>query len=106
MTFSNVYYGFIDNWWHYYYHTRTFKETNGVGINLTWGEIWLETQGLKTSGNVDYRIEGNGEYIWNDNFFTSEEPDEFTLKYWGIDDNRNPVYVEQVMTVSGSFHEP
>ena len=91
-----------------YYHTRTFTETNGVGVTLTSGRLCYQTDtsGCKTA-SVNYRINANGELIRNNEYFsTYYSTERFTLTYWGVDDNGNPVSVSNSMYVSGYTHNP
>ena len=86
---------------HYYYHTRTFEESNGVGVSLTEGQLCYKDETCDPKGNVNYRIEADGELIHTGKkFWTGYNEDSFTLKYWGIDDNGYDVYVEQSMCVN------
>jgi len=106
LIFSDVIYDFINNNEHIYTHTRRFEETNGVGVTLTRGELHYQSGGYD-SATVSYRIEEDDNLIHtNKQFHTTRNSETFTLKYWGTDDNGNPIYVEQVMTVAGSNHEP
>jgi len=105
LEFSNVTYQYTDM--HYYDHTRTFTEINGVGVTLTSAQICYESSGSCDSGTVDYRIEGDNNLVHTNKMFgTSASSNTFTLKYWGTDDNGNDVYIEQVMTVNGATHTP
>jgi len=94
---------------HYYYHTRTFTETNGVGLTLTQGQLCYDKPAYHcdAQGAVNYRINAGSNLIHtNKEFHTPYIPDKFTLKYWGTDDNGNAVYIEQKMCVNGaSFTE-
>ena len=85
---------------HCYYHTRTFTESNGVGVDLTEGQLCFgSTADCDPAVSVDYRIEGNDQLVhYNKKFWTSYSSDEFILKYWGTDDNGNPIYVEQSLS--------
>ena len=90
-----------------YTHTRTFTESNGVGGTLTKGQLCRGVEGCGSNVSVNYRIEGNNNFITTNNqFYTTYAPDSFTLKYWGIDDNGYSIYVEQIMSVSGASHTP
>jgi len=93
---------------HVYTHTRTFTESNGVGVTLTQGQVCLQSKlECNPKETANYRIEANNNLIReNEIFWTSENPDVFTLKYWGVDDNGYSVYVEQIMSVSGTSHTP
>jgi len=96
LEFTNINYQFI-NGRHYYYHTRIFRETNGVGVTLTSGRLCYKS-GSCDSATVNYRIEANNVLIQsNRNFWTTLSEDSFTLEYWGIDDNSNPAYVKQTL---------
>ena len=106
LQFSDVSYVFQDGL-HYYYHTRTFTESNGVGVTLTLGQICSQQGGCDPQGSVNYFISGNGQLIHtNKRFFTPYSSNIFTLTYWGTDENGNPVTVNSSMTVSGSTHDP
>ena len=98
--FSNVRY----QWnapYHYYYHDRTFTETGGVGVTLTWGELCSSISGCN-SATVNYRIEANSQLVLNNqNFHTSFASETFTLTYTGVDDNGNSVSVSEVVVVNG-----
>ena len=116
LSFSDVVYELKQNIWieevfcttaYYYYHTRTFTESNGVGGTLTKGQLCRGVEGCGSNVSVNYRIEGNNNFITTNNqFYTTYAPDSFTLKYWGIDDNGYSIYVEQIMSVSGASHTP
>jgi len=82
----------------YYDHTRTFRETNGIGVNLTRGELCFDIAPDCVTGKVDYRIEGNGTLIRDDNFWGTNYFETFYLKYWGKDDNGNDVIAEQSLS--------
>ncbi len=88
-----------------YIHTRTFEETNGVGVTLTEGQLCYQVEGSCNSASVNYRIEGDDELIRTNEWFnTLHDWEKFTLKYWGTDDNGNSVYVEQTVCVEkGTF---
>lgn len=107
LEFSNVTYQNISGM-HTYYHTRTFTETNGVGVTLTSGQGCYQSTGTcDPSVAVNYRIEGSNNLIHTGKKSrTPSASDKFTLKYWGTDDNGNDVYIEQVMTVAGATHNP
>jgi hypothetical protein len=106
LEFSDVVYKKM-GMYHYYYHTRTFRETNGVGVTLTSGQLCYENKGGCDSASVNYRIKEGGQLVQdNKKFYTPRAWEEFTLEYWGTDDNGNSVYVGQSMTVSGSSHNP
>ncbi len=87
---------------HYYYHTRTFTENNGVGVTLTSGQLCVQSVGCNPQVSVNYRIEPNNKFIFDNQFYTTFDSDIFTLKYWGTDDNGYDVYVEQNMCVQKS----
>jgi len=92
---------------HYYTYTRTFTESNSVGVTLNYTEAWSEAQGLINSGTVDYRINANSELIQlNKQSWTEFPSNKFTLKYSGIDDNGYDVYIEQSLCVEGTFFTP
>jgi hypothetical protein len=99
--FSNVRY----QWnapYHYYYHDRTFVESGGVGVTLTWGKVCGQNGGCNSKA-VDYRIEANDKLVLNNNYFNTIGASEtFTLTYAGTDDNGNSVSVSEVVKVSGS----
>jgi len=88
---------------HYYYHTRTFSESNGVGVTLTSGQLCFQSTGECNSAAVNYRIEAGGSLVRSgENFATPTTPDQFTLKYSGTDDNGNSINIQEVVSVSGS----
>jgi hypothetical protein len=97
--FSNINYVWNDPY-HYYYHTRTFTESNGVGVTLTWGQL-CSSVGCN-SATINRRVDAGGTYIWQDNLYTSFASEQFTLTYTGTDDNGNPISVQRVVSVSGS----
>ncbi|ABW65875.1 hypothetical protein [Desulfosudis oleivorans] len=105
LDFSNVQYKWISPY-HYYYHTRTFKETGGVGVTLTSAQL-CDKAGCDPKEIVNYRIEKNNNLIHlNKRFWTPYNTESFTLKYWGADDNGNAIYVEQYMCVRGTSSYP
>jgi hypothetical protein len=88
---------------HYYYHTRTFTESGGVGVTLNEGEVCPESIGCKGRVSIDYRIGANDKLIHlNKQFNTNQPSNKFVLKYWGVSDNGDNVYVEQSLCVQGS----
>jgi len=92
---------------HYYYYTRTFTESNGVGVTLTLGQICSQQAGCDPQVPVNYLINENGQLIHTNKFFrTPFSSNVITLTYWGTDDNNNPITVSDTMTVSGSTHDP
>ena len=86
---------------HYYYHDRTFVESGGVGVTLTWGELCSLQSGCN-SAVINRRVDANGQYSWSDNFYTNLNSEEFTLTYTGVDDNGNLISVQGIVEVSGS----
>jgi len=100
--FSDVNYSWEDPQ-HYYYYTRTFSESNGVGVTLTNGELCFETLGICNPATINYRIEAGGSLVNSgENFATTYASESFTLTYGGTDDNGNSVSVEAVANVAGS----
>jgi hypothetical protein len=92
---------------HTYYYTRTFTETNGVGVTLTQGQVCSTQGGCDPQVPLNYFINGNGQLIHTNKWFaTPYSPNIFTLTYWGTDDNGNPVTLSNSMTVAGSSHNP
>jgi len=97
LDFSNIIYEWVDPN-HYYYYTRTFAESNGVGVTLTQGQQCFVSVGCGSNSSISYRIDANGQYSQsNRQWYTSYSSDAMTLKYWGIDDNGNQIYVEKSM---------
>lgn len=92
-----------------YTHTRTFTETNGVGVTLKKSTICLQYGTIDGYNKCDpvpitvnYKIDGNNQLVQtNKKFETKIIPEKFTLTYTGTDDNGNPVLVSQSMTVNG-----
>lgn len=101
--FSNFNYVYQGGW-HYYYHTRTLSESNGVGVTFTSGQVCHQTAGTCNSGNVNYRVPANGQYSWSSYFSTTYPSEVYTATYWGIDDNGNSVSVGQTFSASGSSY--
>jgi hypothetical protein len=100
LTFSGTVYSSNDPN-HVYTHTRTFTETNGVGVTLN--ERQLCTSSCSAKESVSHRIEANDNLaLTSQTFTTSSSSQTFELRYWGTDDNSNSVYVVQYMCVSGS----
>ena len=100
LSIENVNYQFA-NGLHYYYHTRVFRESNGVGITLNRGQLCYQSTGGCNSANVNYRVNPNDQFILgNQNFNTPNTPDRFTISYSGTDDNGNQKSVEE------SFNHP
>ncbi|MBU4070094.1 MAG: hypothetical protein KJ646_03880 [Nanoarchaeota archaeon] len=94
---------------HYYNHTRTFTESNGVGVNLTQGQLCYTSLGTCDSSTLvpPYRIDG-GEIVLQENkqFWTASNSDVFNLSYWGEDDNEYSISISQYMCVNeASFTE-
>jgi len=90
---------------HTYTHTRTFTESNGVGVNLIEYQICYKDETCDPKGEIppEYiiRIEASSLLVHEDRkFWTGYNEDSFTLKYWGIDDNGYDVYIEQSMCVN------
>jgi len=105
LTFSDVVYSW-DGARHVYTHTRTFKESGGVGYTLNRAELW-EDENLINSGNVDYSINANEDLVQiNHKVGTASIDSIFVLKYWGTDDNSNDVYVEQSLCVDEESFTP
>lgn len=102
LVFSDTVYSLVNGVNYTYTHTRTFTESNGVGVNLTEGQICY-IAGIPhcdPKGNVNYKIEENSQLVHEGKkFWTNYSQDTFTLKYWGVDDNGYDVYVEQHMCV-------
>jgi len=101
LDFSNINYQWIaPN--HYFYHTRTFTESNGVGVTLTEFESCFQSGGC-SSISVNRRIEPNGQLLLNgQSVYTSFASEQFTLTYTGTDDNGNPISIQRVVSVSGT----
>lgn len=103
LTFSDVNAVFNSGYW-YYYHTRTFSETNGVGVTFTSGQACYSFRNDCDSASVNYRVEANGQYSWSSYFYSSYVPSTFTMTYYGTDDNGNSVTVSNSFTASGSSY--
>jgi len=103
LEFSDVTYQFDEQ--HYYYHTRTIRESNGVDVTLISGTICSQSSGCINSPPLSYRVSGSL-ILTNQNFYTPYDSDGFTLTYYGNDIYGNPVSVSASMTVSGSQHNP
>lgn len=82
---------------HYIYHTRVIKEINGIGVTLTSGQLCIQNSGCN-SASVNYRINANSQYVFDNYFWTRYSSDTFTLTYTGMDDNGNAVSVTQSFT--------
>jgi len=92
---------------HVYTHTRTFTESNGVGVNLTEGQLCTAQEGSGEIGTLNYRIDENSELIQEDKkFYSSYSSEVFNLTFWGEDDNNHDIYIEQYMCVSGTESYP
>jgi hypothetical protein len=101
LDFSNINYAWVDPY-HYYYHTRTFTGSNGVGVTLTNGELCAPISGC-TPYTFNYRIDaGSSLDLNNQNFRTTAPSSTFTVTYMGTDDNNNPVSVQGIVSVAGS----
>ncbi|MFH1522081.1 MAG: hypothetical protein ABIF18_03915 [archaeon] len=88
---------------HYYTHNRTFEETNGVGVNLTFGRLCFDSASDCNTANVTYRIDASDELIkYEKNFWTTRNSEIFYLTYWGTDDNGNAIEISQNMCTEGS----
>ena len=106
--FSDTVYSLVGGVNHTYTSTRTFTESGGVGVNLTSSEMcYKSADRCDYYPSINYRIEANSELVHTGKrFWTSYDSENFTLKYWGVDDNGYDVYVEQSLCVEGtSFTE-
>ena len=95
---------------HYYYHTRTFEESNEVGVSLTEYQICYKDETCDPKGEIPpehiIRIEASSLLVHEGRkFWTGYSEDSFTLKYWGTDDNGYNVYIEQHMCVQETNFE-
>jgi hypothetical protein len=86
---------------HYYTHTRTFGESNGVGVDLAIRRLCYLDGTCTSNASISYSIDAGGELVQhNKEFYTDLESDKFILEYWGMDDNGNNVYVNQSLCVA------
>ncbi|MCF7910658.1 hypothetical protein K9L16_03230 [Candidatus Pacearchaeota archaeon] len=86
---------------HYYEHTRTFSETNNIGVNLTYGQLCLVINETCDNSPTNIKIEkGSLLTLENKQFWTTEDEEIFNLTYWGEDDNENEIIITQYMCVN------
>ena len=87
---------------YHYDHTRTFTESNGVGITFDWGQLCTTASGCN-SAVVSYTVNANSQLVLNNhNFHTALLSETFILRYNGTDDNNNDVSIQETVIVSGT----
>lgn len=97
----NISYEFRDGR-HTYNHTRRFRETGGVGVNITRGKVCVQNGEDCVDALVEYRIDASETLVQKGHHVaTPDVKDTITLHYWAKDDAGNKFELHKVMKTDG-----
>jgi hypothetical protein len=86
---------------YYYNHTRTFIESNGVGVNITSGQVCYSDGHCDSQQPTSYNIPASGTFSLNRLASTTYSQEKFVYKYWGTDNNGNSIQISSSLCVNG-----